>query len=353
MAIKAGYSIEDSDVWKIIGTALHSHITLKLAYMNGEISSFDLPENIFVDSIYNASGDNNTINTTDTTAEFDSELKAYVKSNMYDDFEDGIIDTNKWNVYSHVYDGADYSVLEETSGQLHIYANIDCASYESGVSTQSVTSLETSNRWKFKIAYLSVDFSTSDNYGYAQAAIYYGSTRILYRKRYKSGTEYYYEGDLTQTGEYEFIREGTTLYVYKNGSLMKTVTVTDSDAAIKFECIDSNSESSGDGAEIKIDYVKKAYSTTDEYVVTNSIFSGDNYSSIFVYAHTSIPSGTSITFDVSQDGGNTWTSTNNNLGSVVVLTPQAGMDIRLRFKLSTTDNTQTPVLYGIAAQVWT
>jgi len=84
---------------------------------------------------------------------------------------------------------------------------------------------------------------------------------------------------------------------------------------------------------------------------TNTILSDVVPQSMFVYGKADLPTNTNITVDISDDGGSTWAITNQPLDTAIDTSSLTGTDIRLRFNLSTTDNTVTPKLYGYAVAV--
>jgi hypothetical protein len=85
-------------------------------------------------------------------------------------------------------------------------------------------------------------------------------------------------------------------------------------------------------------------------VKENSVFS-KNPDSIVVYANKLTPTNTSITFDVSDDGGSNYPITNQVFDTYVDTTILTGTSIGLKFNLATTDTSVTPKLYGWSAVI--
>lgn len=85
-------------------------------------------------------------------------------------------------------------------------------------------------------------------------------------------------------------------------------------------------------------------------VETNTIINDIVPKSIVVYAEKELPANTSITVDVSEDGGSTFAITAQELDSYIDTTSFSGSDLALRFNLATTDTSVTPKLfsYGVA-----
>ncbi|MBI4044777.1 MAG: hypothetical protein HY392_03650 [Candidatus Diapherotrites archaeon] len=98
--------------------------------------------------------------------------------------------------------------------------------------------------------------------------------------------------------------------------------------------------------EVYIDDIT-AYSWEDGDIITNSLSSGEtkkiNQAQVYLPDKT-IPSDSTLTVDVSSDGGSTYTN-NISLNQIVNLTSTLGSDLRLRFNLNpNTSKDQTPTL---------
>ena len=82
-------------------------------------------------------------------------------------------------------------------------------------------------------------------------------------------------------------------------------------------------------------------------VETNEIIDCDSApSSVVVYAQKTLPAGTSIIVDVSDDGGDTFAVTGGALNTAIDTTTLTGSSIALKFNLATTDTSATPKIYG-------
>jgi len=90
---------------------------------------------------------------------------------------------------------------------------------------------------------------------------------------------------------------------------------------------------------------------TDAVVQTNSKTFSSNVNSILVNANKALNGNSTITVDVSSDGGSTWDVTEQNLDEVISLDGD-GTDIVVKFNLNV-DSEDTPELYGYSYQVWT
>jgi len=94
------------------------------------------------------------------------------------------------------------------------------------------------------------------------------------------------------------------------------------------------------------DYTSSGTVTTGTLITTSSDITG-----VFVYATTKTPSDSSITVDVSIDGGTTWI-TGNSLNTWIDTSSNTGTELVLRFNLNpSSDNTRAPELidFGVIA----
>ena len=81
-------------------------------------------------------------------------------------------------------------------------------------------------------------------------------------------------------------------------------------------------------------------------VETNTIIDEVVPKSIVVYGKTDLPTDTSITVDVSDDGGSTWSLTDQELNTYIDTSTFTTGNLALKFNLATTDTSATPKLYG-------
>lgn len=76
-----------------------------------------------------------------------------------------------------------------------------------------------------------------------------------------------------------------------------------------------------------------------------------NPDSMVIHVVSTTPANTSITVDISDDGGSTYSLTDVALDEYIDTTSLTGSDISLRFNLATTDDTVTPVLTSWSAVI--
>jgi len=86
-------------------------------------------------------------------------------------------------------------------------------------------------------------------------------------------------------------------------------------------------------------------------VETNSIMNDIIPDSIVVYGKTTLPTNTSITVDVSDDGGTTFSLTGKSLNTAIDTSSFTTGNLALKFNLATTDTSVTPKLYGYGLSI--
>ncbi len=90
---------------------------------------------------------------------------------------------------------------------------------------------------------------------------------------------------------------------------------------------------------------------TQGSVQTNTLFSGTIPEALMVYGRHISTAGTSITIDVSEDGGSSWGVTEGNFDEPIYTDSFTGSDIALKFNLHTTDSSVTPEFYGYGVTI--
>ena len=86
-------------------------------------------------------------------------------------------------------------------------------------------------------------------------------------------------------------------------------------------------------------------------VETNSIISDIVPDSIVVYGEKDIPTDTSITVDVSDDGGSTFSLTGKELDTAIDTSSFTVGNLALKFNLATTDTSVTPKIFGYGISI--
>jgi len=345
MVIKAGYNIQSEDVHKIIITTLQNAMNIiQEASDTSNIYYDEITADVFSDS----TGKLNTIDTTNTTAEYEDESAGYINATFYDTFNDDSIGTI-WTVNTD-----SYGSCSESNSIMVLEEAIDCqvtATGSSTVESNALPSLNDLNTLVFKVNKYLFGPPYGGLYGnsYTQElTIYFGEQIIeTHSATNVNGIA------LNEDVEYTLVKNGSDYDVYKNGTYLKTITPTSN--VLKFY-VYVHSVYGGGGAvgysrsKITCHYV--FYNIENKVLQTNSQTFNNNINSILVTARTTTGSSSSITVDVSTDGGTTWEVTNQNLNEVIPLSGN-GNQLVLRFNLSTTDYTDVPKIHAYAAQVWT
>jgi len=109
---------------------------------------------------------------------------------------------------------------------------------------------------------------------------------------------------------------------------------------------------SSPGASVNVGVCSMDFYTshTASVVQTNSKTFDSNVKSIFVTANKVLNGDSTITVDVSSDGGSTWDATNQNLDEWIQLDGD-GSDIVVKFNLNVDGSGNSPELYGYSYMV--
>ena len=119
--------------------------------------------------------------------------------------------------------------------------------------------------------------------------------------------------------------------------------------AIRLDC---NGSASGTPTYDQKFYLIEAVEVGSSTVETNSILNdGVVPKSLVVFGNSSTPTDTSITVDVSDDGGTTFGITGQSLSTPIDTTSFSGSNIALKFNLNTTVDTATSKLYGYGLSI--
>lgn len=145
--------------------------------------------------------------------------------------------------------------------------------------------------------------------------------------------------------------EGSAVGSYKPMQSPGAVTPT-SQTNIKYEAGSGNGSDTSSGFVFVSIITQDSSFTTGGTVETNSITTLTAApKSILVYGKSTLPAGTSITVDVSDDGGTSFDITGQALDSYIDTTALTGTSLALKFTLATTDTSVTPLLYGYSVVV--
>jgi hypothetical protein len=117
---------------------------------------------------------------------------------------------------------------------------------------------------------------------------------------------------------------------------------------IRYEVDESNGPQSHSAKLYSLEYGQYDTSSTVE---TNTIINEVVPKSVVVYGKTDLPTDTSITVDVSDDGGTTWSLTDKELKTAIDTSTFTTGNLALKFNLATTDTSETPKLYGYSVAI--
>jgi len=158
------------------------------------------------------------------------------------------------------------------------------------------------------------------------------------------------------------LKAGDTYYVEvdKDGASMNynidqtSITFPLSGANIDFISSSSNGGSATTGAYYAIDRIvtqNATYKSSGDLETNEVISLNSAPKSIVVYANKTLPTDTSITVDVSDDGGTTFAVTGGAVNSYIDTTSLSGTSLAIKFNLATTDTSVSPKLFGYAVCV--
>jgi len=107
---------------------------------------------------------------------------------------------------------------------------------------------------------------------------------------------------------------------------------------------------SGETAYVKNVYIYKAEFSNSVIQTNSKTFAVNIAEAMLVYKGENT-SNTSITFDISTDGGTTFEKTGQNAEEVISC-DNDNTDLVIKINLNTTATNETPVIYGYAVQIW-
>ncbi len=284
------------------------------------------------DIVSDSGGYNNTINTGQTTARF-VEDRYITSAVIYDNFDDNSIDTGLWTVTENTTVNGEATVTE-TGQHMELYAKSPAGGGGSGNALlTSDTAFSDYLRWT--VDTLSVVGPTSA----AIAEVNVNGVVIVDKQSAAGGTYEDYA-----TGVWELIKIGTNSYnLYKSQVFVRNFSV-DLAGFVEFRANTAQSNGSDGVTSHEINDVYLSYDSTS-FVQTETKTFSSNVKSIFVYIRKDISmTNSSITYDVSSDGGSNFEKTAQSFNQWVTLDGD-DTDIELKINLNR-GTTGTPWLYG-------
>jgi len=271
-------------------------------------------DNLGTDEFVDSNGTNNTLDTGTTTAFYELVGDSYQCKGDGD--EGDHTETGETTMGS--------SVEAATYWGYRIYVNHNCI-------IKSITKHADSNATTARIRNDNGDILVSASFSSATATFGFENQIVL-----KAGSYY------------KIVAGGGANLRYNNGGVSYPKNGTNINFTAGWQ---SSDETSANSAYHIISVVTQNADYIEGTVETNQIMDcGSAPASLVVYAHKTTPAGTSITVDVSDDGGTTWDITDKALNTAIDCTSLSGSSIALKFKLKT-DGTDTPLMYGYGVAI--
>jgi hypothetical protein len=354
MTITNGQVANADDVEKIIVSSLQSINQNTILSQDASVTdkSYTYASS---DTFSDSNGYNNTIDTGNTDALFETEHYEASTLEFQDELNDNSVNGSLWT--TSLSGSGTNTVTEANSEYQQILQDTEAASTYNHTTTSTSNGITMGIGDRVVIAMLSMEAYCSDYLsgnrrpiGTARISVGGGMVRELIRD---SGTDG--AGTSTITDEiYEIVKTGaSTADVYIDGVFSHEISGMSGDEVSFYANAKNGGYSAGSPrarGQIRIDYVRQ-FSYDDAVVQTNSKTFSSNVKSILVNANKVLNGSSTITIDVSSDGGSTWDVTSQALDSVLELDGD-DTDIVVKFNLNV-DSGDTPELYGYSYQVWT
>jgi len=287
MSLTSGTGSEEKDVRYPVVNALKGLIGITLLNKEQNLSDLNYAY-AQVDIFSDSNGYNNTIDTGNTTAVYQSNIEAYI-------------------CQSSPESTASFSDLSESS--------CSSSAEECVIKTVSIT-----ESWISKVVF---DAKGSEYGTYVRVEIY----------------------DTISSQWVSVGTVGVTLDSYS--TYTKTFTPIKSNS-VRF--INDGPYTEGKRAYVKNVYIYKAEFSNSIIQTNSKTFAVNIAEAMLVYMGENT-SNTSITFDISTDGGTTFEKTGQNAEEVVSC-DNDNTDLVIKINLNTTATNETPIVYGYAVQIW-
>ena len=343
MTIESGSAAEAEDIVKNIRTFLEG---INQSTILSQAASVTDKTYTFADSdtLSDSTGYNNTINTGQTTARFLSDRYILPAGTIYDNFDDNSIDTGLWTVTETPGPGSGSSAtLNEQNQKIEMDCNGGNAVSTSVVQISSDTNYTDYLRWDCD------RLAGSDGGGLGHKnKVEIGGTIIVDEEDGNGSPTY----DDYTTGTWEIFKVGASAHrLYKNQVFVREISSALSGAVVFYSDARSGG-ANGATSEHDIDDVFLTFASS-AVIQTDTKTMGGNVSEIFLHLNKdSSLSGTSITFDVSTDGGSAFEKTAQAINTVISGLDADNTDVEIKINLNR-GTTSTPWELGYAYQVWT
>ncbi len=279
-----------------------------------------------------SNGYNNHVDTGNTTARL-VEDRYIIAGTLYDDFNDNSLDTNLWTVTTNLGGGIGTASVVEQNQRIEMNCANPGGNDENNAYLDSDTNYTDYLKWDAVTLITSATGINSVSIG-GVVIVDVGENALTIYDDYTTGT-------------WEIFKVGASTHrLYKDGVFVREIASALS-GTVRFRC------RANDGADSASHYLDNVYLNFDSssYIQTNLKTLPSNISSGILNGNgdTSL-SGTSITIDISTDGGSTYDVTDQPLDSIINLDGD-DTDVILKINLKAS-GTSTPWLFGYAYQMW-
>lgn len=318
-------------------------LTTQLAYQILQANNvFENKDYLAADEFVDSNGTNNTINTTDTTSFYNTSDDKYttIVSTKSGDFTKSTI-TNDLN------DGASLTTDDYDTTNNTMDLRIDASSFDTYSNDKRVNKYDIGDMsgkgLNFDVVNSGSGASAMDVTHREIVRFYHGGSNEILVNSTGGGTTSIYIFD-----------DGTTIYIYSNGSLVNSVAHT-TDTYLTFE-VQIDRDATGQGnpftaysrLEVRSNFYIGEFGDSELIADSNLMTLDASPESLGIYIDADIPDGTDIKLDVSDDSGSTWGVTDvTREGKWFFADTSAltGTDLAIKFKLSGSGAT-TPSIYG-------
>jgi len=359
MTISNGQIANADDVLSSIG-----NVTAQLAYeqVKSDSTNWTNTDYLGADIFTDSNGAKNTIDITNISSVYVADGDYYMLSssgaidNIFDTFNTGTLNT-RWTTS---YTGINSVEFNESDYPGSAYGKGQISSGESG--TKYSQMVQNTDDLMGKSIIIRFDHAGTSNYSSGGSSNYGWSIQLTdgsnsittWSASTGNGGQTTNETDWYLKLEYSGISQYTwyldTGTGYGSGTTVDISSL--SKLFLKFSCYGYQG---GSGnilqGNMKIKEILINGSDSSSTVETDTIINKVVPKSIVVYGKDDLPANTSITVDVSDDGGSSWGITGQSLNTSIDTSSFSTGDLALKFNLATTDTSVTPKLYGYGVAI--
>jgi hypothetical protein len=348
MSLQDGNVIGGSDFKSLLDSILETSDIIQREILAAGRTPDYTQQIVVLDTFNVATGDNNRVDTANTTALWTNKCYYSIVPDLYDDHEDSSVDTNKWTT-SVVYDGAGNASVSETGGY------INCYSYEYSVGNGTSSASATSKAMPdlSTLTYFCINSYSIANMNSANASAGAGTSigGVGCSSAGVSSPPYEAHSDTSAQATYELIKINGVWKLYKDNVYQSVQTPTDSNFII-------SSSASPIGASPNSDATARSwyeyYSSYDIATLKTNLLitTVTNIQGIFVTPNAQIGNAGNIKFDISIDNGTSWCKKDMFTNQYINLTAFTGTQLMLKFYLNGNGTTDYVILRGYGVLVF-